>query len=226
MMYDNLKNIVSKNIKYFSNTELKQLQSLLNNWGYGLAVDGIYGIKTEKAFTDFKKQNQLSEPYLFGQTTLQFLLKNPINRQVNQEGLNLIKEFEGFRNRAYLCPANVWTIGYGNTFYQDGRKVKQGDRISEPEAEKLLKVTVQKFADQVGELIKVPVTSNQFSALLSLAYNIGVGAFARSTLLSMLNTGKSKQDVAIQFLRWDKANGRTLTGLQRRREREMELFLK
>lgn len=225
-MYDSLKNIQGKHIKSFSQIELKELQQLLNRWGYGLAVDGIFGIKTEGAYLDFKKQNKLADPYLFGQTTLQFLLRNPIQRTINQEGFELIKEFEGFRNYAYLCPANVWTIGYGNTFYQDGRKVKQGDRITRIEAERLLKITVESFAEQVSRLIKVPVTSNQFSALVSLAYNIGVGAFARSTLLSMLNNRKDKQEIAIQFLRWDKARGRTLYGLTRRREREMQLFLK
>lgn len=220
-----LKNIISRHIKELTSPELKELQQLLNNWGYGLAVDGIYGPKTEKAFRDFKKQNKLTEPYLFGQTTLIYLLKNPTKKRVNQEGLNLIKEFEGFREKAYLCPAKVWTIGYGNTFYQDGRKVKQGDRISEPEAERLLKITVESFADQVAKLITVPVTSNQFAAIVSLTYNIGIGAFTRSTLLSMLNNRKDKKEVAIQFLRWDKAGGKTLYGLTRRREREMELFL-
>lgn len=220
-----LKNIISRHIKELSSPELKELQQLLNNWGYGLTVDGIYGPKTEKAFRDFKKQNKLTEPYLFGQTTLIYLLKNPTKKRVNQEGLNLIKEFEGFRSQAYLCPANVWTIGYGNTFYQDGRKVKLGDRISEAEAERLLKITVESFADQVAKLITVPITNNQFAAIVSLTYNIGISAFARSTLLSMLNNRKNKQEVAIQFLRWDKAGGKTLAGLTRRREREMRLFL-
>ena len=220
-----LKNILGKHIKDLSSAELKELQQLLNNWGYGLAVDGIYGPKTEGAYVNFKKQNHLTEPYLFGQTTLQFLLKNPTKKQVNKQGIDLIKEFEGFRTNAYLCPAKVWTIGYGNTFYGDGRKVKQGDRITEPEAERLLKITVESFADQVAKLITVPVTSNQFAAIVSLTYNIGIGAFARSTLLSMLNNRKDKKEVAIQFLRWDKAGGKTLAGLTRRREREMRLFL-
>lgn len=220
----NLSKITVKNIKDLSPIELRELQQLLNRWGYGLAVDGIYGIKTESAFLDFKRQNKLTEPFLFGQTTLEFLLRNPSKRQVNKEGIDLIKEFEGFRSIAYLCPANVWTIGYGNTFYENGRKVKQGDRISEPEAERLLKITVESFADQVNQLIKVPVTSNQFSALVSLAYNIGVGAFARSTLLRLLNQKKYLQS-ADQFMKWTKAGGRTLEGLRRRRSRERELFL-
>ena len=222
---ENLSKINGKNIKNFSSVELRELQQLLNRWGYGLAVDGIFGPKTETAFVDFKTKNKLTEPYLFGKTTLQFLLKSPRKRQVNKEGLELIKEFEGFRSLAYLCPANVWTIGYGNTFYQDGRKVKKGDRISESEAERLLKITVESFADQINQLIKVPVTSNQFSALVSLAYNIGVGAFARSTLLRFLNQ-KLYNQCADQFMVWSKAGGRTLEGLRRRRSRERALFLK
>lgn len=220
-----LEKVISKHIKELSRDELRELQQLLNRWGYGLAVDGIYGIKTETAFVDFKKKNRLTEPYLFGQTTLQFLLKNPRGRQVNKEGLELIKEFEGFRTNAYLCPAKVWTIGYGNTFYGDGRKVKQGDRITEAEAERLLKITVESFAEQISKVITVPVTDNQFSALVSLAYNIGVGAFARSTLLRLLNQKHYAQS-ADQFMVWTKAGGRTLEGLRRRRSRERALFLK
>lgn len=220
-----LNKINTKHIKDFSRDELKELQQLLNRCGYSLVVDGIFGVKTETAFVDFKKQNKLSEPYLFGKTTLNFLLNNPTKRQINQEGLNLIKEFEGFRSVAYLCPANVWTIGYGNTFYSDGRKVQKGDRISEGEAEKLLKIIVENFAEQIGQLIKVPVTGNQFSALVSLAYNIGVGAFARSSLLKFLNQ-KQYSQCANQFMLWSKAGGETLEGLRRRRSRERALFLK
>jgi lysozyme len=222
---ESLKNMRGKNIKRFSSVELRELQQLLNRWGYNLIVDGIYGNKTESAFLDFKRQNKLTEPFLFGKTTLEFLLKNPTKREVNKEGLELIKEFEGFRTNAYLCPANVWTIGYGNTFYDNGIKVKKGDRITEAEAERLLKITVESFADQVNKLISVPVTSNQFSALVSLAYNIGVGAFARSTLLKLLNQ-KLYDQSADQFMVWSRAGGRTLEGLRRRRSRERQLFLK
>ena len=136
-MSELLSKITSKHIKELSSAEVKELQQLLNRWGYNLAVDGILGKLTESAFVDFKRQNLLTEPYIFGSTTLIFLQKNPTQkRQVNQQGFNLIKEFEGFRSRAYLCPAGVWTIGYGNTFYPNGRKVKQGDVISEKEAER------------------------------------------------------------------------------------------
>lgn len=89
----------------------------------------------------------------------------------------------------------------------------------------MLKITVESFADQVNKLISVPVTSNQFSALVSLAYNIGVGAFARSTLLKLLNQ-KLYDQSADQFMVWSRAGGRTLEGLRRRRSRERQLFLK
>ena len=199
---ENLSKITSKHIKELSSAEVRELQQLLNRWGYKLAVDGILGKLTEGAFVDFKKQNLLTEPFMIGPTTLIFLQKNPTNkRQVNQQGFNLIKEFEGFRGKAYLCPAGVWTIGYGNTFYPNGRKVKQGDVISEKEAEKLLRITVESFADQVNQFIKVPVNGNQFSAMVSLAYNIGVGAFAKSTLLKLVNE-KRFREASNQFLAW------------------------
>lgn len=216
----------TKHIKELDSSELKQLQILLNLWGYNLAVDGLFGSKTERAFVDFKKKNGLTEPYFLGKTTLESLRGKPPNRKINEEGLELIKEFEGFRHYAYLCPAMVWTIGYGSTFYGNGMKVKKGDYISKTEAERLLKITVESFAEQVEKLIKVSVTDNQFSAMVSLAYNIGVYAFKQSTLLSMLNFSQPKNDIALQFLRWDKANGRSLAGLSRRREKEMQLFLK
>lgn len=223
---EHLNKITSKPIKQLSSVEVRELQQLLNRWGYNLVVDGILGNKTESAFVDFKKQNFLTEPYLFGSTTLIFLQKNPTNkRQVNQEGFNLIKEFEGFRSKAYLCPAGVWTIGYGNTFYPSGHKVRQGETITEKEAEKLLRITVESFADRVNKLVRVPVTSNQFSALVSLAYNIGVGAFTNSTLLRLVNE-KRFTEASNQFLVWNKAGGETLEGLNRRRKRERELFLK
>ena len=220
-----LKTITYSHIKDLNSEALKELQKLLNKWGYNLAVDGIFGPKTLNAFTSFKRENKLSEPEIFGQTTLQHLLKNPRNRQVNQDGLNLIKEFEGFRSTAYLCPAKVWTIGYGSTFYPDGRRVKQGDKITPNEAEILLRDTVQSFADQVSNLINVPITDNQFSALVSLTFNIGIGAFSKSTLLRVLNQ-RNYTEASNQFLRWNRAGGRILEGLTRRRNRERQLFLK
>ena len=143
--------------------------------------------------------------------------------KVSSKGLELIKEFEGFSSVAYLCSAKKATIGYGNTFWEDGTPVKIGDQISKERAETLLKHVVDNFSVAVEVDIKIEVTQNQFDALVSLAYNIGLGAFQNSTLLKQLNRGNFV-GASQEFLRWDKSNGKPLLGLTRRREREKLLF--
>ena len=143
--------------------------------------------------------------------------------KVSSKGLELIKEFEGFSSVAYLCSAKKATIGYGNTFWEDGTPVKIGDQISKERAETLLKHVVDNFSVAVEVDIKIEVTQNQFDALVSLAYNIGLGAFKNSTLLRQLNRGNFV-GASQEFLRWDKSNGKQLLGLIRRREREKLLF--
>jgi lysozyme len=145
---------------------------------------------------------------------------NPTNHKMNEAGRNLLKEFEGLRLDAYLCPAGVWTIGYGSTF-----GVHPGDRITPAEAETLLIKDLDQFEKGVAKLVKVPLSTNQFSALVSFAYNLGLGALEESTLLRVLNKG-DYQAAANELLRWDKANGVPLAGLTRRRKAERELFLK
>lgn len=146
--------------------------------------------------------------------------------KISQNGLDLIKRFEGLKLQAYLCPANVWTIGYGSTYWPDGRKVNQGDKLAnEAEAEQLLRTTVAEYERGVNSAIKVHVTQNQFDALVSFAFNLGVAALENSTLVKKMN----KIDlipVANEFLRWTKAGGKELEGLRRRRSSERELFLK
>jgi lysozyme len=143
--------------------------------------------------------------------------------KVSSKGLELIKEFEGFSNVAYLCSAKKATIGYGNTFWEDGTPVKIGDQVSKERAETLLKHVVDNFSVAVEVDIKIEVTQNQFDAMVSLAYNIGLGAFKNSTLLRQLNRGNFV-GASQEFLRWDKSNGKPLHGLTRRREREKLLF--
>ena len=143
--------------------------------------------------------------------------------KVSSKGLELIKEFEGFSSVAYLCSAKKATIGYGNTFWEDGTPVKIGDQISKERAETLLKHVVDNFSVAVEVDIKIEVTQNQFDALVSLAYNIGLGAFKNSTLLRQLNRGNFV-GASQEFLRWDKSNGKPLLGLTRRREKEKLLF--
>ena len=143
--------------------------------------------------------------------------------KVSSKGLELIKEFEGFSSVAYLCSAKKATIGYGNTFWEDGTPVKIGDQISKERAETLLKHVVDNFSVAVEVDIKIEVTQNQFDAMVSLAYNIGLGAFKNSTLLRQLNRGNFV-GASQEFLRWNKSNGKPLLGLTRRREREKILF--
>lgn len=146
--------------------------------------------------------------------------------KISNKGLELIKEFEGFSSVAYLCPAKIPTIGYGNTFWEDGRKVRIGEQISKSKALELLEFVANKdFADKIFPLIKVQVNQNQFDAMVSLAYNIGVGAFSNSTLLKRVNA-KDFIGAGNEFLKWDKSGGKPLLGLTRRRQREKELFLR
>ena len=145
--------------------------------------------------------------------------------KISPRGLELIKDFEGFSSNAYLCLAKKVTIGYGNTFYENGTKVKLGDQISKTDALKLLEVVANRdFADKIFPVIKVPVAQNQFDAMVSLAYNIGVGAFLKSTLLKKVNANDFA-GAGEEFLRWNKALGKEVLGLTRRREREKQLFV-
>lgn len=144
---------------------------------------------------------------------------------INKAGIDLIKQFEGFRANAYQDSVGVWTIGYGTTAAAGlGIEPKKGMKISEEGATELLQAAVDKFAKQIRPKIKVAITENEFAACVSLAYNIGPGAFTRSTVLRMLNNG-DKRGAADAFLMWNKAGGRVLAGLTRRREAERALFL-
>lgn len=135
------------------------------------------------------------------------------------KGIALIKEYEGLRLGAYLCSAGVLTIGYGHT-----GGVKEGDLITEQKAEQLLQDDLKKFENGVLRLVRVPLTQNQFDALVSFAFNLGVGNLGKSTLLKMLND-RDYKGAASQFIRWNKAAGKELAGLTRRRIAESELFL-
>ena len=131
----------------------------------------------------------------------------------------LIKSFEGLELEAYLCPADIWTIGYGHT-----GDVKEGDTITKAEAEDLLDKDLEKFRSGVNRCVKVPLNENQFGALVSFAYNVGIGSLQSSTLLKLLNAG-DYDAAADQFPRWNKSGGKVLTGLTRRREAERAVFL-
>ena len=147
--------------------------------------------------------------------------------KLTEKGINLIKEFEGLRLTAYRDSVGVWTIGYGNTYYENGAVVKQGDKITQERADSLFRSIVDKFADQVRNSLTNPdrVSDAQFSAMVSLAYNIGIGAFKGSTLLRKVNANPCDPTIPDEFRRWNKAGGKVLAGLVRRREAEAQLYL-
>lgn len=143
------------------------------------------------------------------------------------KAFDIIKVFEGERLKAYPDTGGIWTIGYGTTINPDtGQMIKEGDTIDKATAERWLKQDIEKRQYALSKLIKVPVNANQLAALTSLAYNIGLGAFQNSTLLKLLNQNKPKMEVADQFIRWNKVNGKFNKGLNNRRYMERELFLK
>jgi lysozyme len=133
--------------------------------------------------------------------------------------LPLIKRFEGLRLSAYKCPAGVWTIGYGTT----GPEVKEGDRWSVEACEEALREDCHRLLWQVRSHIKVPHSPQQMAALISFAYNLGIGALRKSTLLRRLNAGRY-EDAAREFDKWVYAGGRKLPGLIKRRAAERALF--
>lgn len=139
-------------------------------------------------------------------------------------GIALIKQFEGFRSKAYLCPAKVWTIGYGTTKYPDGSKVKEGDVCTEKEATGYLTNDVKKFEKSVNSLVKAYITQNQFDALVSFTYNLGATNLKNSTLLKKINVNPLEPSIRNEFLKWVNAGGKKLEGLVRRRKAESELY--
>lgn len=144
---------------------------------------------------------------------------------ISEKGLKLIKKYEGFRNHPYKCSAGIPTIGYGNTYYEDGTRVKLSDEpITIKRGEKLLEMVVKQFEQGVNKLVKVDLNQNQFDALVSFAYNVGLGALAKSTLLKKINNNPFDENILYQFKRWDKANGVSLKGLRKRRNEEAFLY--
>lgn len=140
--------------------------------------------------------------------------------KIAKNGIDLIKSFEGFRSVAYLCPANVLTIGYGHT-----KTVKIGQKITELQAEKLLLDDLATAENYVNSL-KLNINQNQFDALVSFVFNCGSGNFAKSTLLKMIRVNPNSDNIRFEFSRWNKGGGKVLGGLTRRRKAESDLYFK
>lgn len=200
---------------------IKAVQSAI-----GAKVDGVCGVETILKFNAFKKAHSLGEPDYLGVTTAKKLLevqalpaRSP-TLKISNTGVKFIADFEGCRLEAYLCPASVWTIGFGRT-----KGVKPGMQITREQAEEFLRQDLAEFEKAIALLVKVPLNQNQFDACISLMFNIGTSAFANSTLLKLLNQ-KNYSACATQFLRWNKAGGQIMAGLVFRREKELALFEK
>jgi len=144
--------------------------------------------------------------------------------EVNKAGKDLIKQYEGCKLKAYKCPAGLWTISWGLTFYPDGRKVKEGDVITQQQAEEYFDGVVNDFAKQVDVLVKSNVTANNFSAIVSFTYNVGIGNLKKSTLLKKVNANPKDATIPAEFRKWVRANGEVLKGLVRRRDAEAKLY--
>jgi lysozyme len=139
---------------------------------------------------------------------------------VNQVTIDLVKRNEGCKLAAYQDSVRVWTIGYGHT----GDDVAEGLQITQDQAEQLLRRDLEKFQDGVDDAVSGDTSDNQFGAMVSLAFNIGLGHFKTSTVLREHNAG-NHQTAADAFLLWNKAGGRVLPGLDRRRREERDLYL-
>lgn len=144
--------------------------------------------------------------------------------QTSEKGIALIKQFEGCKLTAYQDSVGVWTIGYGWTQPVDGKPIRAGMTIKQETAERLLKTGLVSYESDVFRLVKVGLTQGQFDALVSFTYNLGARSLSTSTLLRKLNAG-DYAGAADEFLRWNKAGGKVLNGLARRREAERALFL-
>jgi lysozyme len=145
--------------------------------------------------------------------------------KVSSKGLDIIKKYEGFSSKPYLCPSKVITIGYGSTYYEDGSKVKLTDSpITQERATELLEALLVSFERAVDSYCIDTLNQNQFDSLVSFAYNCGVGNLKSSTLLRKVNVNPNNPTIKDEFLKWTKGGGKTLSGLVRRRTEEAQLY--
>jgi len=140
------------------------------------------------------------------------------------KAIELIEEFEGFSSKPYLCPAGKWTIGFGDTMWKGKPVTTMTKSITRLEAESALANRLIGFQMELDNMVTASLNTNENDALLSFIYNLGAQNLRKSTLLKLLNSG-DKLKAANEFLRWNKANGKELAGLSRRRIAERELFL-
>ena len=147
--------------------------------------------------------------------------------RLGSKGLELIKSFEGFYSKPYLDPIGIPTIGYGATYYPNKKKVTMKDKpLTEKEASDLLKEMMVTYENDVKRLVKRELNQNQFDALVSFTYNLGSANLGKSTLLKKINANPCDKTIKDEFLKWNKAGGKVISGLTRRRNAEAELYFK
>ena len=155
--------------------------------------------------------------------------------KTNAKGIKLLHDFESCRLTAYKCPAGVWTIGWGNTFYENGLSVKEGDKITQERANNLFLFVLAKFEDQARLAITSNVNENQFSAFVSALYNIGPGSSKKSglirlktgvpsSLLKLINFNPNAAGIRDHFMTWVSKGSAFEKGLTRRRKAEADLY--
>ena len=145
--------------------------------------------------------------------------------KLDDNGYKLIQGFEGLSLVPYLCSAKVATIGWGNIFYPSGIKVTMADKpISLATASWMFRTIADRFAVDVDKMIKANLNQNQFNAIVSLAYNIGLAGLAKSSLLKKVNANPSDPTITNSFMIWNKAGGKVLNGLTKRRAIEAKLY--
>lgn len=145
--------------------------------------------------------------------------------KLNNSGYLLITEFEGFSAKPYLCSAKIPTIGFGSTYYSDNKRVTLLDKeITRVQAFEMFKTIADRFASVVSKLVTSPLNQNQFNALVSIAYNIGTGNFASSTLLKKVNKNHNDLTIVLEFKKWNKVNKKEVAGLTKRRIYEANIY--
>ena len=144
---------------------------------------------------------------------------------LDNKGYLFITKHEGLSLKPYLCPAKIPTIGYGNTYYADGKRVTLLDKdITKQQAFDMFKEIANRFAKRVDTLVTSNINQNQFNSLVSFAYNVGTGNFSSSTLLKKVNKNPNDLTIKNEFLKWNKAGGKVLNGLTNRRNEEADLY--
>lgn len=215
--------------------EVRLLQEFLNSRGYSVgAADGIFGPKTEIALQRWQLNNDLDADGIFGPRSLEAALKQGFSipagtfagkgrMEISERGIAFIHGFETLRLDCYDDGFGYPTIGWGH-LVKKGEPWKIGDRITKAEADALFKQDLKVFEDAVNEAVTRPMSQGQYDAFVSLAFNIGAGAFKGSSAVKLFNAGKIHQ-AADAILKWNKVKGKVVRGLTRRREGERELFL-